>query len=360
MHRLKDEHKGKSAIIIFGGPSIFENDYNLSLLNKTNHVVFLESKALTKEFLKFNISPDYYFMPYPEKTRTNTLQHQFIQSVSCNFNLGPLLKRKHADEWYEFKDNFKKKLDVNRVDYPHKKYRVKKDVILENSPLSILRAMPDIPLITYDKAYNADLFSTLELDNCVYKYTVDEGVSNNIKDYLNPKVLNSKLTIKNMGYANSAAISLYPLLTHMGFEKVFFIGMDMSVLGAFEYSSVNTFKSMRKYKLFFNAARSTFSYDFPRGLGKGLLSLGRSIYNDLYGLNLYRLFSSDKFKKLYHDSYGLAGEFMREKSQLEDCGVIFNLSNIEYVNIYEEYKYALPIPGIKNISYQEFLHRSIK
>ena len=359
MHRLKNAHINSSAVVIFGGPSILDNNYDLSLLRKTNSVTFLESKALTHEFLQFGIEPDYYLMPYPEKTRTNTLQHQFIQSISCGFDLGTCLKEEYASEWYDFRDKFGEYARINRIEYPHKRYRVKNSVVLENSPLSLLHNISNSKLITYEQAYDLDGFENLKFKNPVYKYTINPKPASSLSKYLDPEVLNNCLTISDMGYVNSSAISLYPLLSYMGFKKVFFIGMDMSLLGAFEYSAINTFKSMRAYGSFFNAARGTFSYDFPCGFKKGILKLGGAICQDILKLNFSQATSFDKFRSFYHDAYGLSGQFMREKHQMKDCESIFRASNIEYINIYEKHEYALPIPGIDNISYAEFLSEQI-
>ena len=81
MIRLKNKYINKNALVIMGGPSIIENKYNLSLINKDKNIVFLESKALTPYYLKSGLKPDYYLMFFAEKSQSNALQHVIYQSL---------------------------------------------------------------------------------------------------------------------------------------------------------------------------------------------------------------------------------------------------------------------------------------
>jgi len=355
MHRLENINYGKEAVVIFGGSSIISNKYDLSLLADSDSVIFLESKALTPEFVNFNITPNYYFMPYPEKTRTNSLQHVFIQAISSGYKLEESLKNMYKKNWSEFKDRFDKYAEIWRIEYPNKKYRVKKDIILKGSPVSLLKIFPDTKIITCEEAYNRDGFSSLNFPNKVYQYTHRTKSTQSIYKYLNPKNFNKKLVIDDMGFVNSAAISMYPILKYMGFEKVTLIGMDMSMLGSMEFSAPFTFKSMSHYGNFFNASRQTFSYNFPRGVFRGFLYLVHVFLKELYSLNINAIFSCEKYLRFYKDVFGLSGRFMREREQLKDAEVIFKKSGMEFTNIYEPCEYSQPIPGIKNISYKKYL-----
>lgn len=348
---LKNKYQGRSAVIIMGGPSIIENNYDLSLLSNRDDIIFLESKALTPKFLEYGIVPDYYMMFYPEKTRTNTLQHHFIQALSSGFDLGPCLKEEHVQEWLDFKGNFGDIADIWRFAYPHKRYRIKKDVVLQNSPISLIDKLPKMKLITYDKAYDADKFAAVNIPNQVYTYTHNETLTDNLDNYFNPQVVNGKLTISNIGTINSAAIALYPILNYFGFKKVIFIGMDMSLLGSLEFSALYRFKSMKLFEKFFNSVRQSFSYGFPLGWKKGLLRFSYLMVKDVISLNINNLFSKNKFDALSNDIWGLKSKFMRDRKQFRDCEIIFSHSDIEFINIYERFKYAMPIPKIKNIPF---------
>ena len=120
---------------------------------------------MTPSFVKFGVEPDFFFMPYPEKTRTNSLQYMFMQALSCNFDLKKYLKNKYIDEWVSFRDRFGEYADIWRIEYPHKRYRIKNNIVLENSPLSLLKKFPNMGLITYDVAYEADGIAEVNLPN---------------------------------------------------------------------------------------------------------------------------------------------------------------------------------------------------
>jgi hypothetical protein len=356
MIELQNKYKNKNAIIIFGGPSILENAYDLSLLSNKENIIFLESKALTPKFVEFGIEPHYYFCPYPEKLRTNSIQAIYMQALACNFELGNCLKQEYRKEWNEFKDKFNEYADIWRINYPHKKYRIKKDVILENSPLSLIQKFPNMRLLTYEDAYLSDGLSKIKLNNQIYKYKHTDKLSNNYHDYFNPKIVDRKLTIQSTNHINSSAISLYPILNFMGFEKVFIVGMDMSNLGSFEYSSLYTFKTMRHFNKFYNESRTTFSSSFPLGVSKGFRRFFSSAYRDIRFREIKSLISSNKFRLLHRDLFGLQGKFLRPKDEMKNCTELFNNSQINFINVCDLFKYSKPILGIKNISYDDFIN----
>lgn len=358
MIELNNKYGNKNAVIIFGGPSILENNYDLSLLSTSDNIIFLQSNALTPKFLEYGIKPDYYFMPYPEKIRTSSLHWLFLQAIACGYELKKNLKEEYIGEWLNFKNKFGEFAEIWRIEYPHKRFRIKSDIMLDNSPLSLIDKYPKMGLITYDLAYKADGISKMNLPNKVYQYSHPNENHSNMNSYFNPEIKNGVLTISNMGYVNSSAISLYPILKYMGFKKVTLIGMDMSMLGSFEFSAPYTFKTMRGYGKFFNACRKGFSYSFPAGLKKGILSFGVANFNDLRSFNLRGLLSSGKYVKFNNDVFGLSGQFMKESFQLTDASEIFKSSGMEFVNIYEDYQYAKRIAGIKNVSFKEFIRKS--
>ena len=354
---LAGSYVGRNALIIMGGPSILKNNYDLTLINRDNFICFLESKALTPRFLHYGINPDYYLMFSPEKARTNTLQNQFIQALSCDFDLGPCLNDEYTTEWTDFCTNFGEYADNWRIEYLHKKYRIKRDIILKNSPLSLIGKLPNMVLLCNNKAYENDGIADINLNNKIMKYSLNDMVfTNNLDKYFNPEIDRHELIINYMGSINSSAIALYPILKFMGFSKIYFIGMDMSLLGSLEYSSLYTFKSMKLFHKFFNTARQTYSYRFPRGFNKGLFHFSSTLLKEVSTLNIKNILSLKKYENLTYDLFGLKGKYMRDRKQFTECSLLFNhCTDIEFVNVYESFKYALPIPGIKNISYEEFL-----
>ncbi len=344
MIRLKNKFLGKEAVIIVGGPSIIENKYDLSLIQKrkSESIIFLDARALTPKFLSYEIEPHYFLMYFPEKGRTNTLQQCFIQAASSAFDLKEYVKEEFIDDWVDFKDNFHKYAEIWDVFSPFKKFRIRKDVVMKNSPFDLLHHYKNMPLVTFDYAYERDNAAALSFPNEVYKYTHNEMAQYDLVKYYNPEEVNGVLSIPVITPYNTSAMALYPILKYMGFKKIFFIGMDMSLLGHLEYSGLYTFKSMVHYSKFFDAVRPTFSPNFPRGIVGGLK-------------NFVSQRSAHPFKNLCWDIWGLSGKFMRDRRQLADCKKLFSYNKMEFVNIYEPFKYAKPIPGIRNISYKDFL-----
>ena len=356
MIKLQNKYSGKSALFIPGGPSILENKYDLTQLSKKDHIIFLESRALTPKFLENGIEPNYLMMPFPEKARTNTLQQMFLCAISCGYDLGKCLNEIYLDDWINFKKYFPDNVKIWKITYPHKRYRIKENVILEDSPISLIEKLPNMDIITNDSEYKIDGFHKLNIQNKVYKYIHNQEFASNLKEYFRPKIIDGEVSVVKHSTTNSAAIALYPILNYMGFNKVYFLGMDMSMLGQFEYSSLYTFKTLNHYSKFFNYARNTFSYQFPLGIIKGSLSFAKTFYNDAKKLNIVELIAYDKFRKLHHDWFGLQGKYMRPKQELQDCSLIFRYPEIKFINIYEPFKYATQLLGADNITYNEYIN----
>tara|TARA_B110000444_G_C18850286_1_gene605001 strand:- start:4377 stop:5465 length:1089 start_codon:yes stop_codon:yes gene_type:complete len=355
---LKNKYKNQKAIVIMGGPSILKNKLDLALLKNRSDIIFVEPKTLTKKFFEFGILPDYVFATYPEKLRTNTMQYTFIQAIASGYDLKDSLKKDFVPEWINFVNNFQEYAEIWRINYPHKKFKIKKNVILKNSPYDFIKSYPEIPIIAFEKALESDGYSYLNLSNKVYKFEIsDEVVSKyeNLQHYLNPTTKDNKVIVNSIDSLNSATIGMMPILNFLGFKQVCFIGKDMSMLGAMEYSGEYIFKSMRHYKSFHNSARKAFSYNFPKGFNRGILSFIKNIF--LNNSNIKKGSSENKFlfKKFINDGWGLNGKFMREKNQFNDYELIGKNSNIKFINIYQPTKYAKPVPGMNNVDFKIFL-----
>tara|TARA_B100001029_G_C15058443_1_gene456327 strand:- start:1394 stop:2494 length:1101 start_codon:yes stop_codon:yes gene_type:complete len=359
---LKNKYKDKKAIVIMGGPSIIKNKLSLDLLKSRSDVIFIEPKTLTPKFLDFKIVPDYILATYPEKLRTNTMQYTFIQAISANYDLEDSLKDEYVEYWQEFLEQFAEYAEIWRINFPHKKYKIKKNIILKNSPNDLLKALPQIPIIAYEDAINHDGFDSLGFKNDVYKFKINnKGFSKkmNADDYnryFNPECTNDNVIVNNFGSLNSATIGVIPVLNFMGFNQICFIGKDMSMLGAMEYSAEFIFKSMYHYRSFFNSCRNVFSYGFPRGVNRGLLSFIKHSLLNIVGLNKNRLPNGIiPYKDLVKDIWGLKGKFLRNREQFNDYETISKYSSIKFLNVYQPTKYTKPVPGMKNITFKEFL-----
>lgn len=319
MIRLKKNYEGKSALVVMGGPSIIENNYDLSLINKDRYTVFIESKALTPLFLKFRLEPDFFLMFFPEKCQSNSMQMVIYQSFLADINLTNFIKPEYLEEYYYLKNNFEQNFELwNPKKGKHKRFKFKNNVILKNSPWSLLENIPELKIITRNDDKSRKLGPDVrKLKNDMFYYTdqIAEGEFN-IDNYFTPSEVNGCVRLNGYGHLNSAAIALFPLLFYMGFRKIYLIGMDMSMLGSMEYSSLYTFRSLKHYKKFFNKAGSVFNYNFKKN----------------------------------------KVQFMRPPYEFDNMRQIMTYDKVEFINIYEPFEFAAPFDLIRNISFRDFLN----
>jgi len=349
---LENKYKDCDALLIFGGSSIIQNNYDLSKIANKELTIFIEANTLTPKFIEYGLKPNYYLNPYPEKARTNSIQKIYLQSISSGFPLEKVLKEEFLNEWLDFRENFGKYAQINNINFPHKRYRIRNNIILNNSPLSFISNFPEMSLISNEMAYKLDGFGKNPIENKTYLFNFEDKRARNYSNYFSPRIIDGGLTITDMGFLNSAASSMYPILKFLGFKKVYLMGMDMSMVGSMEYSAPYTFKSMRGFKKFFNHSRRTYSHNFPLGLTKGLKQFLKSSYRDMRLKNIKG--TKDNLLELRNNLFGLSGKFMRETSQLHDLPIIFNHSEMEYINIFDKCSFAQPIPKVKNITFEQF------
>jgi len=314
--RLKNKYDGKSAVVVLGGPSILEQNIDLSLINKDKYTVFVESKALTPHFLDSGLEPDFCVMAFPEKWKSNSLQDCVFRSFLAQSNISSLLKPEYDNVVGHMKENFDSYFEPWRAHRgAHKRYRWKPDVYLKESPYELIRELPNAMIIAR-RDLLAYYFPDFEYPNETYffEYSSDSEAFD-LERYYNPLVQNDKVTLADNSFYNSAAISLYPLLNFMGFGEVFFLGMDMSMLGSMEYAALYTFKSMFHYWWYFVRSSHAFNPNYKAN---------RPFY-------------------------------FRPKSEFNDLHLIWNYEPIRFVRVYNRLKYAAPIKGIPSVSIEHFL-----
>lgn len=317
MIRIADKYKDKNALVIMGGPSIIEKNFNLGLIDKDKYTVFLESKALTPKFLEFGIKPDFFLMFFPEKCQTNSLQHVIYQSFMADINLSKLLKPEHIAEYNHLKDEFNSFFEIWRPHKgAHKKYKWRNHIIMKNSPFDLLSNLPDTAIIArINPEEKCPFVADFNNEMLFYEDRLMEGDFCLNKYYSSTKA-EGCLMLNGYGHLNSAAIALFPLLAYMGFRKIYFVGMDMSMLGSMEYSALYTFKSLKHFRKFFKKAIPVFNYHFKENRKK----------------------------------------FMRPPYEFRNMKEVINYDKIEFINIYELFEFAKSIDGMRNISFKEFLN----
>lgn len=317
MKRLKNAYAGRDALVILGGPSIIENRVPLERIDRRRVTVFLESKALTPYFVKANLMPDFYLMFYLEKCKSNAFQHVVFQSFLADIDLTDLIRDEYQDEYRYMKENFGMFFEAFRPDRGvHKRFRYKTDVFLRDSPLELLSRFPETACLALEDNFQSYKESFCRL-NPVYICGIRPAAGDfDLQDYYALDESGPLPRVKDYSFLNSSAIALFPVLNFMGFDKVFFLGMDMSMLGSMEYAACYTFKSMAHYRKFFKKARRAFSGNFKEN----------------------------------------KRPFMRPPHEFAALEKILKYQGMNFVNIYEPFEYSLPVDGIPNISFKEFLN----
>lgn len=311
MHRLKNAFRGERAAIIFGGPSLVEQEFDFSVLSRGNFVVFLEAKALTPRFVESGVEPDFYLMPFPEKSKDNALQTFIFRALLAGVRIRHLLKSRWRPVVRDIEENFDRYYESWRPHRgPHKRYRLRPDVSLPDSPFELLQRLRRAKPIAHRRllaehlpSYPADqahVFETLEPqgDFSLARYfaVADGDGTARLPQF--------------SGQLNSAAIAVYPLLHYMGFREVYCLGMDMSMLGSMEYAAPYTFRSMLAFRWFFHHTKHVFNADFRQN------------------------------RPYYH----------RPASEFDDLRRLLGSTELRLVRVHDPSRYAADIPGMATIS----------
>lgn len=317
MIRLRDAHRGQRALVIFGGPSLLAQGFDFSWLRSSGYVTFLETKALTPGFLKAGAPPDYYLMLFPEKAKDNTLQHWVYRSLLAKVNIDWMLKPQYRAEAQSIRDNFERNFEVWRPHRgPHKNFRWRPDVYLRDSPYELLAQAPTSRVIA-NRELREQYFPHFAYEDRTYYFDQRfEDRPFELNEYFSPVERDGRILVGGgRTFMNSAAIALYPILRYLGFEEVFFIGMDMSILGSFEYAAPYTFQTMAHF------------WWFWRRNGR--------VFNGNYKANGWM--------------------FKRPQSEFDDLRMLWRDAPLRFTRVYDPWRYASKVDGIRTMSMSEFL-----
>ena len=316
MLRLKGAHRLQRAVVILGGPSLIEQRLELARLRRPGDVILLESKALTPYLLTAGLTPDYYLMLFPEKSKDNALQNVIFRSFLAGVKIRPFLRRACYPVLEEMQEQFERYFMPWRPERGiHKRYRFRPDVYLKDSPRELLERLPEVKIIA-DRRLLAEQFPGWSAPNPLHLFEqAQEPEPFDLATYYEPLEADGRLIARYSPFLNSVAIVLCPLLRYMGFAQACFVGMDMSMLGSMEYAALYTFRSMWHYRWFF--------------------ALSSRAFNGNYRMN--RPF------------------YLRPKSEFEDLRRVMNAPQLPCARVYEPFKYASPMEGIATLSYREVL-----
>lgn len=258
----QSKKKNLKALIILGGPSIEPHLKKIKNL-ESEYLIFVEARAITPLLVRSKIKIDYIFCAYPEKLKDNALQNYILRSFCSNVNIKKFIKKKFYKDVNYLKNNFNKIYENwNEKKGIHKKFRIKKNVYLKNSPLYLLKYYKKTKLIINLIDFKKN-FSKKKINHNIIKIRFkDKKNIFSIKKYLNPKIINNTLEIDQSNFLNVAATSILPVINKMKIKETFLIGMDMNMLGTMEYSVKKIFKSFFHFLIFFLLSRKAFNHNF--------------------------------------------------------------------------------------------------
>jgi hypothetical protein len=320
MKRLKNLHRHDRAAIVFGGPSLLEQELDFQKLRDKNLVIFLEAQALTRWFLACGVQPDYYLMPFPEKCHGNSLHNFIFRGFLAQVEPRWFLKRTRLPVLRDMKANFVRYFEPWRPHRgPHKRLRWKPGVFLQDSPYDLIRDLgSQVNIIANKKLLDAHFPRGVDRDGLHLFAQSIEQEQFNLDRYYNPDDSGDLLTLRPVPFVNSAAITLYPLLHYMGFKEVFFFGMDMSMLGSFEHAAPHIFKTMWHFRAFFRRTRRAFNANYVR--------------NRPY--------------------------YLRPPCEFDDIKQLLDYHGLSFTRVCDPFTWAAPVTqGLRTISFREFLRQ---
>ena len=315
--RLKNAHHGERAAVIMGGTSLVERQFDFNRLRSKGVVTFLESKALTPQLLASGFTPDYFLMLSPDKCLSNGFHNWVFRAFLAGFRPDGLVKRELLPIVRDMRERFDEYFEPGSAHRgAHKRYRWRPGVRLPDAPVDLVGRMPAMKILA-ERTQLHHFCPNLAGANPRYLYdqhAEPEPEPLTLDRYYGVVEQDGRVSVRNYNFQNSAAIALYPLLHYMGFRTVYFLGMDMSMLGSLEYGAPYTFKSMLHFRWYFRRTRNVFNAGFRQN---------RPWY-------------------------------LRPKSEFEALKRVLDPGRIDLVRVFDPYRYTVPTAFMPAISEAEF------
>jgi len=319
MMRLKNAFVGERAAVIFGGPSLVEQHFDLQALTRKGYIIFVEAKALTPWLIESGVEPHFYLLPFAGKAKDNALQSFVFRAFLAGTSINLLLKPRWRGVAEELKANFDRYYEPWQAHRGiHKRFHLRPDVYLPDSPWDLLGRLPNLKILAQGRYLRRD-FPGFRAGERVHLFETlpPEGEFSHQRYYDVTEVDGVPRIRQFTGQLNSAAIAVYPLLHYMGFREIFCLGMDMSMLGSMEFAAPSTFRSMLAFRWFFYRTRRAF--------------------NDNYKPN----------RPYYY----------RPASEFHDLRRLVSSPEPRIVRVHSPTRFAADVPDIPTMSVEEFLSR---
>ena len=112
-------------------------------------------------------------MFFPE-TYSNSLQNQFIQAKSSNYNLVNDLKEEFREEWSKFETNFDDIMTEVNPTRPHKRFFYKPEKFFHDSPITLIKNYPNMKIIVENDNYISHRKTLKFIQNEFLKFSVEK------------------------------------------------------------------------------------------------------------------------------------------------------------------------------------------
>jgi hypothetical protein len=256
--------------------------------------------------------PDYFLMLFPEKCASNSFQSLVYRSFLAGYDLEALVRRDFVPVVRMMRERFDEYFEAWRPQRgPHKGYRWRPGVALPDSPCGLLGRIPSTRVLVNGRLFSA-YFADFTHANERYEFEQAPAVAGDRfspDGYYDVDERDGAVFVRDYGFLNSGAIALYPLLRYLGFRTVYFLGMDMSMLGTMEYAAPYTFKSVLHYRWFFRKTKHVFNAKFRPN---------RPWY-------------------------------IRPQTEFDDLRALLDPEKIDLIRVFAPYKYTVPTPFMHSI-----------
>ena len=126
----------------------------------------------------------------------------------------------------------------------HKRFRWRPDVFLPDSPYDLLQRVPATRVIVHRRLVDRYFPTFAYADRALYFDHLPGETAFDLTHYFDPVARDGLLLLRCAdAFQNAAAIALYPILRYLGFREVYFLGMDMSLLGSLEYAALSALRT---------------------------------------------------------------------------------------------------------------------
>ena len=345
--------ESRDACLIFGGVSLLFDDFDFAKLSRSTMTLFIEPRALTPLMSKVITRQSYVLAPFAEKLLISGAQNYFLAAKSAQYDLTKELNPSFLESLSRFNSSFDQFFEPGKRSVEHKKFRLKPNVFLNDSPFDLIKANDQFSVITFDDQLN--MLPSGSFDELIDRIMIlDRKDRTNRMDRLEVAQL-GQCSAVSIPSCNSAVNSLWDLIFSMGYDRIFLIGFDMSLMGQMEYGGQNIFKELDFFDKFLRGCGTYMSGYMPRGLLYGIRQSIRQLISERKDRAVYANFVS-AVGQLRRHAMGRRGKFLRTHEEMQDLRTALTLLprhkkliRVSNQSIFEDY-----VPEFSLWSYKQF------